>query len=136
MAEQTVKIEGLKGLERAFKLADKAEYKALRVTLKEAAQPVKRAAEGKAIGRIRNMKGSGTRVDWSQMRVGQARSVVYIVPKQKGRASRGNRALRRPNLKDLLLDRAMIPALDEHREDVVRGVEHMLETVGKKWEAA
>jgi hypothetical protein len=131
VADQTVHIRGLAGLQRAFKLANKEEAKLLRATLVETAQPVKRAAEGKAVSKIRNIGGP-----WSQMRVGAARSVVYLAPKQKGRASRGNASLRRPNLKDLLLDRAMIPALDEHREEVVVGVEHMLDTVGSRWERA
>ncbi len=131
MPEQTIKITGLNGLQRAFSRADKEEAKLLRATLKATAEPVKRAAEGKAVSRIRNIGGP-----WSQMRIGQARSVVYLAPKQKGRASRGNASLRRPNLKDLLLDRAMIPALDEHREEVVQGVERMLGTVGSRWERA
>ncbi len=136
MADQAIHVRGLRELERAFKLADKAEYKALRTTLKESAEPVKRLAEGKAVARIRNIKGAGTKVDWSQMRLGVRRSAVYLAPKQKGRASRGNRALRRPNLKDLLLDRAMIPALDERREEVVHNLERMLDTVGSRWERA
>ncbi len=136
MPDQAVHVKGLRELERAFKLADKAEAKMLRTTLKEAAEPVKRAAQGKAIARIRNIKGSGTKVDWSGMRVGSKRSMVYVAPKQKGRASRTNPSLRRPQFKDLLLDRAMIPALDENREEVVRNVEHMLDTVGSRWERA
>jgi hypothetical protein len=131
VAEQVVKVHGLKELQRAFGKADKDEAKALRATMKEVAQPVKRAAEGKALAKVRNMPGSPK---WSTMRLGYARSIVYMVPKQKGTHGRG--PLMRPNLKDLLLDRAMIPALDENREQVVRGVEHMLETVGKRWERA
>ncbi len=134
MPDQAVHVKGLRELERAFKLADKAEAKMLRTTLKEAGEPVKRAAEGKALSRIRNIKGAGTKVDWSAMRVGSRRSAVYVAPKQKGRAGRTNRGVRRENLKDLLLDRAMIPALDERREEVVRNLEHMLDTVGSRWE--
>ncbi len=136
MPDQAVHVKGLRELERAFKLADKAEAKMLRTTLKEAGEPVKRLAEGKAAAKIRRIHTEGAKVDWAQMRLGVRRSAVYLAPKQKGRASRSNRALRRPNLKDLLLDRAMIPALDERREEVVRNVEHMLDTVGSRWERA
>ncbi len=131
MPDLAIHVKGLRELERAFKLADKAEAKMLRTTLKEAADPVRRLAEGKAVSRIRNLDGK-----WSQFRIGSRRSAVYLAPKQKGRASRDNRALRRPNLKDLLLDRAMIPALDERREEVVHNLEHMLDTVGSRWERA
>ena len=127
MADTTIKVTGLNGLERAFKRADKDEAKLLRATLKATAEPVRRAAEGKAVSRIRNIGGP-----WSGMRIGQARSVVYVAPKKRSR----NAQLRRPNLKDLLLDRAMIPALEEHREEVVQGVERMLDTVGSRWERA
>lgn len=136
MPDQAVHVKGLRELERAFKLADKTEYKALRATLKESADPVKRLAEGKAVARIRNIHTEGTKIDWAQMRVGQRRSMVYVAPKQRGRASRANRVIRRPNLKDLLLDRAMIPALDERREEIVGNLEHMLDTVGSRWERA
>ncbi len=128
MPEQSVHIKGLAQLERAFRVADATEAKLFRATLKEAAEPVRRLAEGKAVSRIRNLDGK-----WSQFRVGSRRSLVYLAPKQKGRASRANRALRRPNLKDLLLDRAMIPALDERREEIVHSVDEMLVVVGKRW---
>jgi len=128
MAE-AVRVRGIRELERAFRLADKSEQKLLRQELKTAAVPVQRAAEGMALGRIRKMSPA-----WAAMRIGQKRSVVYIVPKQKGRRSRQNRNLRRPNLKTLLLDRAMIPALNSRKDDVVRGLEHMLASVGNQWE--
>lgn len=129
MPESAVHVRGLKELERAFRLADKSEQKLLRQELKAAAVPVQRAAEGMALGRIRKMDPT-----WAQMRIGQKRSVVYIVPKQKGRRSKANPRLRRPNLKTLLLDRAMIPALNSRKDDVIRSLEHMLAVVGNQWE--
>lgn len=129
MAEPTVHVEGLKELERAFKLADKEEAKLLRSELKLAAEPVKLAAQGKALSRIGHMT-----LPWAQMRIGQSRSVVYMVPKQKGRRSKANSRLRRPNLKRLLMDLAMAPALQEQASNVEARVEHVLETVAKQWE--
>lgn len=131
VSDSVIRIHGLRELERAFRVADREEAKLLRATLKQTAAPVKRAAEGKAVSRIRNIGGR-----WSKMRIGFAGQVVYLAPKERGRASRANRQIRRPNLKDLLLDRAMIPALAENESEVVRGIETMLNTVGRKWEQA
>ena len=105
------------------------EAKLLRQQLIAAAAPVQRAAEGRALSSIRKMD-----LAWSQMRIGQKRSVVYIVPKQKGRRSKANPSLRRPNLKTLLLDRALIPALNSRKDEVEERLVHMLGVVGNKWE--
>lgn len=129
MADPAIKVQGLRELERAFRKTDKEEAKLLRKSLKETALPVKRAAEGKALAKIRNM---GRSRKWATMRLGVSKSVVYMVPRQKGTHGRG--PLRRPNLKDLLLDRAMIPALEEHEGEVIRGVERVLDTAGARWE--
>ena len=129
MPEDAVHVRGLRELERAFKLANREEAKLLRVELKAAGQPVQQLAEGMALSRITRMTGP-----WSQMRIGQRRSVVYIVPKQKGRRSRQNPSLRRPNLKALLLDRAMIPALNARKDEVEHRLKRMLGTVGNRWE--
>ena len=126
MAKPTIHVQGLKELERAFKLADKLEQKELRTVLKATALPVKQAAESKAISRIRRMPRSPA---WSQMRIGVGRSVVYMVPKRKNRGGS-----KRKNLRDLLLDRAMEPALTENIPEVTMAVENMLADVGRKWE--
>lgn len=128
MAE-AIHIRGLADLERAFKLADREEAKLLRREVRAAAEPVRNLAEGRAVAEIRRMT-----PPWARMRIGQKRSLVYIVPKQKG--SRGRGPSRRPNLKTLLLDRAMIPALETRREATVARLETMLGTVGGKWERA
>lgn len=126
-----VHIRGLRELERAFRLADREEAKLLRAELIGAAEPVKQLAESQALGSIHRMTPA-----WAATRVGQKRALVYIVPKQRGRASRKNPRLRRPNLKALLLDRALIPALDARRDEVIRRLEHVLAVVGQRWEKA
>src|SRR5262245_59289514 len=127
--DNTVRVENLAGLQRAFKRASDTEAKLLTARLKEAAEPVKTAGKGKAPTQIRNMT-----EPWSEMRVGMARGIVYMVPKQRGRKSKANPHIRRPNLKHLLLDRAMIPALEENASTVTNSVQHVLDTVGRQWE--
>lgn len=132
MADSTLHVENLNGLIRAFRRADKEEAKLLIRELKLAAQPVATATQGRALGHIGRMPLSP---QWAVMRLGQSRSVVYMVPKQKGRMSKENPRKRRPNLKRLLL-REMEAALAEHASQVEQRVEHVLETVGRKWEQA
>lgn len=125
----TVKVEGLRELERAFRLVSKEETKLLRAQLKVAALPVKTAAQGKALANIRRMDRSPR---WAVMRLGYAKNLVYMVPKEKGTHGRGPK--RRRNLKHLLLDRAMIPAVQQHAGEAERAVQHVLDTIGKQWE--
>lgn len=129
MANDVIRVEGLRELERAFRLVSKDETKLLRAGIKGAAQPVKLAAEGKAISSIRRMPHSPK---WAVMRLGYARNLVYMVPKQKGVRGRGPRARR--NLSQLLLNRSMIPAVEQNRAAVERAVQHVLDTVGRQWE--
>lgn len=131
MATGTVRVEGLRDLERAFRLVSKEETKLLRAGIKDAAQPVKLAAEGKAVASIRRMPRSP---QWAVMRLGYARNLVYMVPKQKGTHGRGPR--RRPNFAGLLLNRAMIPAAEQNRAAVMLAVQRVLDTVGRQWERA
>ena len=126
---EAVHVRGLEDLQRAFRLADREEAKLLRRTLLASAAPVQQLAQGRALGEIRRMT-----FPWAQMRIGQAKAVVYIVPKQKG--TRGRSRGRRPNLKTLLLDRALIPALDARKGEVIERLEQMLATVGDRWEKA
>lgn len=121
-----VRVEGLRELSRAFARADRKVSRELRRELRNAARPVADEAERLAKARIRNMTD-----DWSEMRVGVTRREVYIVPVERGTKAR---LRRRPNLKDLLLDEAMEPALDAKREEVVDGIRHVLETVARDWE--
>lgn len=121
-----VRIEGLRELSRAFARADRKMSRELRRELRKAAKPVADEAERLAKSEIRNMTD-----DWSEMRVGVTRREVYVVPVERGTKAR---LRKRPNLKDLLLDQAMEPALERKREEVVDGINHVLETVARDWE--
>jgi hypothetical protein len=129
MADQTIHVQGLRDLQRAFALADKSVSKELRATLRDAAEPVRSDAARLAVQEITRI---GPR--WSQMRVGVTRTLVYVAPKERGVKSRGLQQRKRKNLAPLLRDRALDPALDRNIGQVERKVEQMLATVGKQWE--
>ena len=127
MAE-TIRVEGLRELQRAFKCADGTLQKDFRASLRAAAEPVRASAESLAVEKIRRIG-----VPWSRMRVGVTQREVYVAPVKRGQKGRDQR-LRRPNLFDLLMGRALEPALDRNIGKVEANVEKVLETVGRDWE--
>jgi hypothetical protein len=124
---ETIRVEGLRELHRAFRLAEGKLDRELRGELREAAEPVRRDAERLAVAGIPRLG-----LPWSRMRVGVTQTAVYVAPKQKGR----NRAHRRPNLADLLLGRSMIPALERNEDQIVREVDQLLGRVERAWDNA
>jgi hypothetical protein len=129
--ERTLRVSGLRELQRAFAVADRELSHELTGRLRKVAEPVASDAERLAVQKIRNI---GNR--WSAMRVGVTRSLVYVAPKQRGVKSRRNRALRRPNLAGLLMDKAMSPALDLNQGRIVHEAENLLDEIGRDWERA
>lgn len=119
----TVRVEGLRELSRAFKRISKDLSDDLVKELKAAGDDVKEDAESFALGRIRNMPQSPR---WSGMRIGVARAqgLVYMVPLARSRRRPGGG---RSNLGDLLMDRAMDPALEKNAAGVVRKVDDLLD---------
>ena len=122
MATGAVRVRGLKELTRAFKAISKDLSKELNAELREAADPVKQEGEHLALTRIRNMPRSP---EWAGMRIwiSKARGVVFMVPAARGRRLRGSS---RPNLADLLMERAMEPALAANQGEVVDRVDRLL----------
>lgn len=131
MPVPAVQVKGLRDLQRAFKVADASARRELRAALREIGEPIARDAEAFATARIRRIGEA-----WPQMRVGVTQSLVYVAPKERGRLSKQNRALRRPNLFGLLMGRAMEPALDQNIAGVDAAVGHALDRVGSAWEVA
>jgi len=123
-----IKVKGLRDLVRDLNRISSDVGDELRTELAKAADPVKRQAEALALGRIRNMPSSP---DWAEMRIGVARStaLVYMVPERRSR--RRNRKWKRTNLADLLMERAMDPALEQNQEEVVQRVDEMLGRLGR-----
>lgn len=126
---QTVRVEGFRDLQRAFKLADETLAREFRDELREAAEPVRLDAERLAVAGIPKIG-----LAWSRMRVGVTQTSVYVAPKQRG--TRTSLPSRRPNLADLLLGRAMVPALKRNEPRVVEAVDDLLGRIGKAWETA
>lgn len=124
-----VRVRGLRELQRAFARTEKAAQKQTRATFVEVAEPVRRDAEGYARSRVARI---GTR--WPQMRVGVTTKSVYVAPKQRGRASRRNAALRRPNLAALLMTRSMEPALEENAPLIYDRVDRALDQLATQFD--
>src|SRR5262245_45001915 len=108
-AQRTLAVENLRETMRAFRRADKTLNREMRAGLRDVAEPVRSSAEHLAVTGIPRIG-----IPWSRMRVGVTQSFVYVAPRERGRASRTNPRIRRPNLKTLLLDRAMEPALERN----------------------
>lgn len=126
MAE-TIRVEGLRELQRAFKRADGVLQHELRDGLRAAAEPVRLDAEREAVQSITRIG-----VPWSRMRVGVTQKIVYVAPKKRGVKGRDSR-LRRPNLFRLLLT-AMEVAAGRNQARVTQGLERVLDDVGRSFE--
>lgn len=123
----TLRVKGLRDLQRAFAVADKDVAKGFRKSLRDSADPVQRDAEVLAMTRIDRMT-----IPWAQMRIGVTKTGVYVAPKKRAARGRGN-LRRRPNLADLMMGRSMLPALDRNQADVVRNVEGLLADMSRDW---
>jgi len=58
-----------------------------------------------------------------------ASTLVYVAPRQRGTRGRGPAGRRRPNLGNLLMDRAMQPALERHEHEITARFENLLDHV-------
>jgi hypothetical protein len=119
VATGAIRVRGLRELQRDFKKISKQLSQEVKDSLVEAADPVKQSAQELALGEIRNMPESPR---WAEMRIGVTARSVYMVPQARRRGGHGGR----PNLANLLLERAMDPALERRADDVVRGVDAAL----------
>lgn len=124
---ETLIVDGLGGLQRAFARAGREVEKDVKVALADAALPVKQDAQRLALTSISHMT-----VPWSEMRIGVTRRAVYVAPRKRStrRASR-----KRSNLAPLLLTRSMIPAVRANAGKVQDNVEQAMVKVAHKWAA-
>jgi hypothetical protein len=74
-----------------------------------------------------SIRGMPRSPNWSRMRVGVTRNLVYVAPRQKGTRGRGPR--RRPKFADLLMGRAMEPALERNTPGIERHFDQLLDQV-------
>lgn len=127
----SVAVDGLAQLNRLFALADRESKAAVRAELREVGEPVARTAELNAILRIRRTPHSP---EWTRMRTGVTRNLVYVVPKKRG-VKAGDPAAR-PKFSRLMMDRAMKPALDRHAPDTERRMNHALDRIADRFNRA
>lgn len=114
MAE-TIQVEGLRELNRAFAVAEKELQKELRSGLKKAAEPVAEVARGKAA----RFGGNVARGIAAGSRAGGA------VVRQRNKRVSGLR----PDFGVLQMRTVLEPALAEQQDAVVRAVEQVLDSV-------
>lgn len=74
-------------------------------------------------------------VPWWRMRVGVTTKLVYVAPVQRGVKVRGRDSRRRLQFANLLMDRAMEPALERNQEAAVAAVDAALGHLANEWEA-
>lgn len=129
MATKAISVDGLTELNRAFARAERDVRLEFRGTLRKAAKPVKDEAEVLASTDISHM----ATPPWTKMRVGVTRSLVYVAPRERGVKSKTNRARRRPQFGDTLLDKALEPALEHNIDGITGEVELMLAGISKDW---
>lgn len=126
-----VRVKGYTELTRAFAVADKSVRHEMQAALRDVAEPIRSDAEHLAKARIRNI---GRR--WGLMRTGLTTSVLYVAPRERGKQSRRNRLLARPNLAGLLIDKAMQPALDKNEAQIAGRFDEALGHIERIWEQA
>lgn len=129
MAE-AVRITGLRELERAFKLYGRGLEKGLREAMEAGAEVVR----PDAVSLTRSSLKPAVNVDWSLMRVGVARRIAYVAPVQRGnRSRRPSSRARGAKFKDLVIERALQPALDANVQKVEREFSDALDDLARMW---
>jgi hypothetical protein len=121
-----VVVQGLRELNRAFANTDREIRLGWKADQRQIAEPIRQDAEQKAMSSIRRMPASPK---WARMRTGVTRTMVYVAPRQRGARTAGRRQMRRPNLFDLLLERALIPAGEAHEHQTDIEVERLMDKV-------
>lgn len=130
-------LRGQRELIRAFTAAGKAAGKEIRAELRAVAEPVRHDAESLALSEIPHMAPivSKSAVPWWRMRVGVTTKSVYVAPVQRGVKGRGDLSRRRPKFADLMMERAMEPALERNQAAAVEAVDAVLSHIAQEWEA-
>lgn len=130
MAGVGIDLEGSADLIRTLSGAPDDWQRAWRHGLKHIAEPTRAAAEHHALTDITRMAHSP---EWADMKVVIGKTAALIVPVQRGTRGRGNR--KRPNLADLLQERALEPAEEENEKRFDRDAEVLLDKLVTKWNA-
>lgn len=121
MAE-AVRIEGLRELERAFKLYGRGLEKGVREALEASAEVVRPDAESLTRSSIKVSK-----IDWSTMRVGVTKRTAYVAS-----SKRRTVGTKRSRFKDKVLPQ-MESALTQNIPKVEREIGDALDDLGRMW---
>jgi hypothetical protein len=112
----SLRVKGDKELERAFLELRREVLTELRPAMRKIGEGVRTLAEQKAGADIANI-GS----QWGRMRIGVTTRMFYVAPR-----SRNHGGSKRPNLAGLLMQKAMVPAADEKRTEMVAAVDALV----------
>lgn len=124
-----VLVHGLEDLQKSLERSGPAVKKAMNDGLKAGAEPVRALAGLYARRDISGMKRAKLYPPpWSIMRVGVTTKMVYVAPVARGVKSRNPfDPRRRPNLFNLLLEKALEPSSDVGAPLVAQSVEILLD---------
>jgi len=134
-ASSGIHVRGLDGLNRALRRSSRDVRLGIRKELREVAEPVRAEAEHRAHSEISGIARGRGRSHWERMRVGLslAHDLIYVAPRQRGVKGRGADPRRRPNLADLMMGRAMEPALEHHQAQIEARVGRALDRISERW---
>lgn len=129
-ASAEVHLRNFSETSRAFSKAGKDAARMFRKVFREVAEPIQKDAQELAQQEISHI---GKR--WWRMRVGVTRKVVYVAPQQRGRMTKTDpKRYSRPNIKTLLADKALDPALEKNEPFIEARTLNALDVLADNWE--
>ena len=135
-ADAQITLRGMAELQRALARVDRESLRVVQDDFKEVAEPIREGAEELAKTDIRNILSPTAEVDWWRMRTGVTRTVVYVAPVQRGVKGRPDDPRRRRKFGDILMGKAMEPALAQHAYEVEAAVERSLDRIADHFNQA
>jgi len=121
-------VENMAALQRALARTDRDLRLGIRREMRAMATPVAAHEQELALTRIRRMPSSP---QWARVRTGVTSQLLYTVPRQKGTRGRGPKS--RPNLANLLEDRAVEPTRRWFEPRAERELEQLLDRIADQF---
>jgi hypothetical protein len=123
-----IRVRGLRETIRAFDQVGDELPDATREALKHAAEPVRVVAERRALSEISGLPRSPK---WAEQKitVSKRTALVYMSPRKRQTRVPERK---RKNLAELLMGKAMEPALEDNRERVIESVDKVIDLLGRK----
>ena len=116
-------FDGFRELNRTFKHAPKDVRREIRDEYRTVAEPVRSTASTLAVS---SDPPDAVLAQVGEFRTGVTQTMVYVAPKKRGVKGRGSDPRRRPNLGNLLAERALEPALEQHEHRIEADFDRML----------